>query len=654
MAILPKASRPFLSKEIMSGILGVWNLDGRPVERELLDKMAATMAHRGPDGCFVWSDGSIGLACQQLKVSPESLNETQPLVGSTGAVLVWDGRLDNREEILADLPDRTIPANAPDPELVLAAYEAYGDSFPERLNGDFELAVFDPRRQQLLLTRDALGVRPLYYYQAGRSLLFASECKAFLPHPHRPQKPNEDALAWYLMKRDGLDTMGFTFFEGVVSVLPGRMAIATPERVVTKRYWDFDRWRRISLKSFEEYGEAFRHVFEQAVRRRLRSRHPVAVSLSGGLDSSAIFCAAEQMRQKDASIPKVFGVNSVYEGGTTADEQFFISEIEREYGVRVVRAPAPLEFIEGHSESVWHTETPLLTELTTCITELFGGIRGGGARSMLSGLWGDQVLFDQAYLVTLFRKLKWLEIHRHLKSYTDWYPDVSVNHYRRTFARDVLRAHIPDALRPTLRRVRRKLTRPGPHERFYTESFKERYRKFPFEEPENDGFASSHARSLYYVIRSGYYVSCLEIDNKIGDRFGVEVSFPFLDRDVVAFLMAIPGEMQNWKGIPKAILREAMKGTLPQAIGLRRGKADCTYFCNQAMSAARPRILRTLGSDALSIRGGYVKPEVEEVLKRFKDPAEEADSMASWDLADLFGLELWLQVFFGNQASEGN
>ncbi len=159
----------------MSGIVGMWNLDGKPVEREVLARMSGTMAHRGLDGEEMWIEGPVGLGCQLLRVTPESEKETQPLVDSSGAVLVFDGRLDNREELLASLRDsHQVSSSSPDPALVLAAYEAFGDRLPERLAGDFALGLFDPNRHQVLLARDAIGIRPLYYYRARNAFLFAS------------------------------------------------------------------------------------------------------------------------------------------------------------------------------------------------------------------------------------------------------------------------------------------------------------------------------------------------------------------------------------------------------------------------------------------------------------------------------------------------
>ena len=244
----------------MSGIVGIWNLDGKPVEREVLARMSATMAHRGPDGEEMWIEGSVGFACQLFRVTPESEKETQPLVGRSGAVVVFDGRLDNREELLASLKNsHRVSSSSPDPDLVLAAYEVFGERLPERLVGDFALALFDSNRQQLLLARDVMGIRPLYYCRILDTFLFASEIKAFLAHPEVSTKPNDDTLANFFLANVRDPEM--TFFEGISSLPPAHMAFLTPDALRTRRYWDFDSAGSIRLGSFGEYAEGFRHLF---------------------------------------------------------------------------------------------------------------------------------------------------------------------------------------------------------------------------------------------------------------------------------------------------------------------------------------------------------------------------------------------------------
>lgn len=630
----------------MSGILGIWNLDGRPVEQAVLAGMSATLAHRGPDGESLWMQGPVGLACQLFRVTPEALTETQPLAHASGPVLIFDGRLDNREELLASLEaSPEIATDSPDPALVLAAYEAFGERFPERLNGDFALGLFDPNRRRLLLARDALGIRPLYYARTRDTFLFASEIKALLAHPQVSARPNDDQLAEFLLGGLARDNEGWTFFEGVRSLLPGYIAVLTPSGFVTQRYWDFEPTRRVHLSSFPEYVEAFRHYFEQAVRRRLRSAYPVAVSVSGGLDSSSIFCTAETLRRRAPERhPVILGMSYTSADGLPSDEKAFLLEIERDYGIRIERIPmAPAGLLNGSRGAVWHVEAPFLDEQWNTTHRFFSTIHRLGARVLLTGHWGDQMLFDQAYLVDVFRRLAWGKIRAHLREFGRWLTDADPRYFRQRFFLDLVKYHVPEALVPYLRRLRaNNKDRP-----WYTEAFRKRSRRRPSKQAAMVGaFATAHARSLYEQARSSRHVLCMEWNNKVAAMHGIEIAFPFLDRDLLAFLMGIPGEIQTWKGVPKALLREGLRGVLPEAIALRNWKADFTHLVNEGIARDYPGLVRHLESDGMAVGLGYVKGEViREELRQLEGRVQGPTCETAWSLSDLLGLELWLQVF---------
>ncbi len=632
----------------MSGIVGIWNLDGRPVEGALLSRLSATLAHRGSDGEDLWIQGPVGLACRLFRVTPEASTETQPLLGPSGSVLVFDGRLDNREELFAVLGSSPgISADAPDPAFVLAAYEAWGEGFLERLNGDFALGLFDPRRQRLLLAQDAVGVRPLYYCQTPGSVLFASEVKALLAHPQIRPRPHDGVLAEFLLGRRG-HNHGASFFEGVSGLLPGHLVIVAPSGVVIRRYWDFDTTRRLRLRSFAEYAEAFGEHFERAVRRRLRSAYPVAVSVSGGVDSSAVFCLAETLRRCGPDrVPPVIGISNPCEDGSPADESAFLAAIEREYGLTLERVPmARTGFLDGCQEAIWYTEAPMLDGQWNNTCAFLSAVRERGVRVLLTGNWGDQVLFEQAYLIDLLHRLDWRQLRTHLEEFPRWFTDLEPREFRQRFLLDLVAFHVPRRLLPFLRELRAKLV-PGAGERpWYTEAF--RRQGLPSRANGPRRFGSAHARSLYETARARTYLLGMEWNNKVGAMHGLEMAFPFLDRDLISFLIAIPGEIQAWKGVPKAILREALRGVLPDAIARRTWKGDYTHLENEGMELEYPRLAGLLRSDGMAVRLGYVKGDVmRQELERLRGRIRGPTCEVAWSLLNLLLLEVWLQVFWG-------
>jgi len=634
----------------MSGLVGVWNLDGRPLDPTVLSLMSASLQHRGPDGEGRWLTGSLGVACQHLWVTPEETDEIQPLVGRSGVVLGLDGRLDNREQLLAAL---RLPRAASDATCALAAYETWNDSFAERLNGDFAIVVFDQRQRRLLLVRDAIGVRPLYYFRSQCLFAFGSEIKALLAHPDIPTDPEDEGLADFMLTSSRpVDRQEITCFAGVMAVVPSHMILVTPERVVARRYWDFDVAREIRLGSFEDYVEGFRERFAEAVRRRIRSRHPVTISVSGGLDSSSIFCQANTLRHRGtamASGPEIAGISYIGAEGSEADERRYLRDIERQYDITIERFPIEplLGVVDGVDEQIRANEAPFLDYMWRVTRELHRRATARGSRVLLSGQWGDQVLFSSAYLVDLCRRLAWRKILRHRREYARWFGAEETRVLAHRFLLDLGRHYIPTLLVPPLKWVRRRVLgveRPRP---WFAESFLGRGLRFAGRPAAiGSGFHSAQARSIYLEARSKYHVHCMEWNNKTCALHGLDAAFPFLDRDLLAFLMAVPGEMQNRNGVPRALLREAMRGVLPDTLRARTWKADFTNVVNRGVAEGVSEITRALSAESLGVRLGYFDASrLGPALQRLSGGLIGADCAASWDLADLYSFEVWLQVF---------
>ena len=636
----------------MSGIAGVFNLDGRPADDALLARMSATLRHRGPDGEGRRVAGSAALAQQRLWVTPEEMGEVQPLVGRTGATLVLDGRLDNRDELLHTLE---LPRVTSDAGCILAAYEQWGERFVERLNGDFALAVFDPRQPRLVLARDAIGIRPLYYSHSDRLFAFASEIKALLAHPEIPARPDDEGLADYLLPASRpVDRQEVTCFSGISAVVPAHLVVVTPERTTARRYWDFDRGRELRLNSFAEYVEAFHEQFAEAVRRRARTAHPLAVSVSGGLDSSSVWCQAETLRRAgQAAAPRVIGVSYIGAEGTAADEERYLREIEQAYGVSFDRFPIEplLGVVEGAEAQVGAVEAPFADYMWGVTRAVHTHAHDAGARVLLSGHWGDQVLFSPEYLADLVARLAVRQLLRHTRTYERFFGADETRVIKRRLVLDVARQYVPRALVPLLKALRRSVAaaeRPRP---WFSDPFRRRALRLANRPVQiGGGFHSVHARAVYLEARSKYHVHCMEWNNKIAALHGLDAAFPLLDRDLIAFLMAAPGEIQNRDGVPRALLREAMEGVLPESLRARTWKADFTAAANRGLGRELDQVGSRLSHGSLAARLGYLDERgLAAALPGLVAELEGPDCLGTWDLTDLFALEVWLQVFFGGE-----
>jgi asparagine synthase (glutamine-hydrolysing) len=638
----------------MSGISGAWNLDGRPLDGRVLSGMSARLHHRGLDGERAHIDGAVGFACQHFWVAAEDHDAYQPIVGESGTMLIMDGRLDNRAELVPTLGlDRAVS----DSQCALSAYEKWSDAFAERLNGDFAIAVFDPRLRRLLLARDAVGVRPLYYFHTPRLFAFGSEIKALLAHPDITPRPDEEGVAdFMLIGSRPLERPDLTCFQGVASVVPAHIVTVTTGGLARRRYWDFDTERRLRYSSFEEYVEAFGDHFRNAVGRRTRSKHPVAVSVSGGLDSSSIFCQAETLRRHGvASAPAIAGVSYVSDRAET-DEQRYLSDIEAQYDVTVDRFPIEpwTGMARGVRDQVETIEAPFVDYLWGVTRELHTRAAASGARSMLSGHWGDQMLFSTAYLIDLLRCGAWRSIWRHTRAYARYFGDSETKRTRRLLLVDAVRYHVPRAIAPPLKWLRlRVLARRRPQSwfssTFLAAALRHRYRLATFERT----FHSAHARAVYIEARSKYQAQCMDWSAKVGARHALDIAFPFLDRDLIGFLMAIPGDVYARDGVPRVLLREAMRGVLPDSIRARTWKSDFSLLVNQGLQDDTAAIVQAMNAASLGVRFGYLDAErLAPEVARLTKMRSGTDCTSSWDLADTYGLEMWLQVFWGQNDEE--
>jgi asparagine synthase (glutamine-hydrolysing) len=637
----------------MSAIFGVWNVDGRPLEAAILDRMAERLRHRGADGRGCRISATMAIGAQQQWVTPEEIGETQPLVDPHGVVLAMDGRLDNRHELLRALG---LPQSASDAACALAAYDQWGEQFAGHLNGDWAIAVFDPRQRRLLLARDAIGLRPLYYFTTPNACGFATEIKALLAHPEIPAEPDPEGVAdFLLMSSRPLDRQHTTCFAGILSVEAAHVVRVTQDRISSQRYWDFDTGHALGLRSFEEYAEAFRERFREAVTRRMRSAFPVAVSLSGGLDSSSIFCEGRRaLASGSAPCPSLAGISYTGTAGTDADETKFLADIERQYDVAIERFPMQpfTGVLVGIEEQIAAIEAPLLDYMWGVSRELHDRARRHGARVLLSGTWGDQMLFSSAYLVDLFQRFSWFTLAGHMREYRRWLGGAFFRSAVKSFAIDAVRQGLPRRFLPLAKRLRLQLFRAGRQQGWFADDFARHALRFAhLPATLGDDYHSNQARSIYLEARSKYHVHCMEWNNKVAALRGLDAALPFLDRDLIALMMAVPGEMQNWKGVPRALLREGMRGILPESVRNRAWKADFTEVVNTSVAGDLSTIVRALSPASLGVRFGFLDAEsltghVTAVSSRIGGSSCEH----SWDLADVYGLEVWLQVFFQESA----
>ena len=630
----------------MAGIFGVCHFDDGPIDRELIARMSATLAHDGRDGEALVIDGPAALGIRVLHQASASAPSAQPVRSSSGARLVFDGRLDNRDELIAALRDRCDVSPAmPDAALAAASYEINGAQFAGHLLGDFAVAVFDSRQRRVVLARDAMGIRPLYYRRTRTSLFFGSTIKTLLASPHCLARPNNQLLAELLLRRSHRRPAdGGTLFAGVDQVPPAHIVVFTPDGVHTERYWDFDCHRVAAEQSFDDYARTFRILFERAVARRLRSTHPVAIAVSGGLDSSSIFCAAA-----GAAVSPLIGLTYTSHDGGASHESAFVREVERASARTIRQVDAPMEGLLFQStDMIRIVEAPMLNGQWFRGHRLMNAVTTSGARTLLTGHWGDQVLFDQAYLVDLLKSGAWRTVNAHLREYLRWFPDARGHEFVRQFGSDVLEYFLPAWVRQTIRAGRRIGGHLPPWDDWFCDAFRDEARPDRFAHASS---ATALSSALYREVRSQYHHFCLEWNAKVAASYGFEMAFPFLDRDLVEFLISVPGTTLARNGVPKALLREALVGVTPEGILRRCGKGDFTDAVNQSTRRDFAALVNMLGPRSLVVELGYVDADKLQrgVLAAGAALEHSTTSVVSWRMTAMAALEIWLRQFVGQQ-----
>jgi asparagine synthase (glutamine-hydrolysing) len=293
----------------MTAIAGLWRFNGRPDVADGCARMLAAQEMYGTDALGQWSEGSVTLGRRLMRLLPEDKFDCQPLTGGGGKyILVADLRLDNRDELAAALQISDATARGLcDAAILLAAFERWDDACFDRLVGDYAFALWDKERRRLLLARDPLGSRPLHYHRGKDFIAFASMPKGLHALPEVPYAPDEERIAEFLALLPEAGSR--TFFKSIERVEPGHFVwIAADGGIAARRHWEPQR-RIVKLASPDEYAEALRQHFDEAVRCRLRGEGDIGAHLSGGFDSATV--AATAARLVTALDRKVFAFTAV-------------------------------------------------------------------------------------------------------------------------------------------------------------------------------------------------------------------------------------------------------------------------------------------------------------------------------------------------------
>ena len=301
-----------------------------------------------------------------------------------------------------------------DAELILRAYELWGEECAGKLLGDFAFALWDGRRRQLYCARDALGLKPFYYTVDGQAIRFASTAGALFAGRTAAWRPNRDLLALYLLRR--FDEPEETLDEGVLRLPPAHFLIVRDQQVRKVRYWDLDPGRQVRYSSDEEYADHFRELFRKAVLARLRSHGPMGSTLSGGLDSSSVVCTAGRLFREGLAQGAGFETFSMSYTGLPCDESAYLDAVVQQEGLAHNRFPHQelLPWLDFERAAAF----PDIYYFATLYAQvpLLKAARSRGMRAMLYGIGGDDLLTVWTeYLTDLWRGGEWKRLRAALR-----------------------------------------------------------------------------------------------------------------------------------------------------------------------------------------------------------------------------------------------
>jgi asparagine synthase (glutamine-hydrolysing) len=603
----------------MCGIAGIFVLDGGTVDPALLSRMSERIRHRGPDGDGTFLDGPVGLAHRRLAIIDLSGAAQQPMANEDGTLrLVYNGEIYNYVELMEELVTKGHRFHSRcDAEVILHAYEEWGQDCLARFTGMWAFALWDSRKGELFCARDRFGIKPFYYTRAGGMVLFASEIKALLAHPGVGRRP-DDPLILTFLAWGVLDHTGGTMFEGVRQLQPAhRITFSQSGEGAPERYWDLamnPRPGRPSPGEDEQAAGALRDLLTDAVRIHLRSDVPVGTCLSGGIDSSTLAMLINRLIR--AEHPRSIGDRqktfSIVFPDPRFNEERYIDEIAAAAGVEAEKATFGPEDVLRDLPRLLAMQDEPFGSLSIAAQYRVMELASRSVKVVLDGQGADEELggylaYQASYLRGLLRGLHLSTALRELAG--------TARHHHGFFS---------GALRQLLvRRGRRTLLRG--------------------EIPAVDRYGGSLGEALKRELFSTNLPGLLHWEDRNSMAFSIESRVPFLDHRVAMYLGALPLGQKIRNGVTKHVLRKAMKGIVPEAIRCRMDKMGFVTPEEAWMKEGlRSFVLEVLASPGFRERKYW---DADRVLESYQGYVG-GRSAYSPELFRIVCTELWLRMMF--------
>jgi asparagine synthase (glutamine-hydrolysing) len=628
----------------MCGIAGVYDYSSRdPVDAGILNAMLDAIWHRGPDDVGTHLAQGIGLGVRRLSII-DLEGGHQPMTNENGeVVVVTNGEIYNYRELAARLrrQGHTI-ATSSDSEVLVHLYEERGEDFVDELRGMFGSAVWDSQRERLVLARDRLGVKPLYYADVNGTLIFGSEIKAILQHPLLEIRPRLSALQQFLALK--YVPSPATLFEGIFSLPPGHLLVCGRGGASVRRYWDvsFDHAERIESGSEDEAAERLEELLFDAVKSHLVSDVPFGAFLSGGLDSSTVVALMSQILDSPV---RTFAVGFEGAGGSVSElpyARLVAKHWETEHHEVLISAK---DFVDHLENVVWHLDQPIADE-ASLPSYMVSQLAAGHVKMILSGEGGDELFAGYARysferLSRYFAAIPSPLLTRLVAS-GDRLP-------RMRRAKIALRAlsERNEARRLTAwfplfneERLGRLLTRE-------TQSAVAGSISDPFAEQLcNTSAQDVVSRMLYVDTKLWLPDDLLARGDKMSMATSLEARVPLLDFPLVEFAASLPTSLKLRGKTRKYLLRKVAAKWLPEEVLTRKKEGFPTPVSTWFRGEAKEFLRDHLAPSAIVNRGLFDATYVARLLNEHERGVADHGAL----LYGLLNLELWFRCFVDGAA----
>jgi len=633
----------------MCGINGIAfsSKSGRTINRATLERMRDVITHRGPDEEGFFVDGAVGLGHRRLSIVDVAAGH-QPMTNEDGSLhIVYNGEVYNHADYRDELEARGhVYQTHCDTETILHLYEEHGVNCVDYLRGMFAFAIWDQRQKQLFIARDRLGVKPLYYVHTNDgSLYFGSEIKTLLEAGAFKPRINYEGLPDYLANHatSGEDTL----FQGVKRLLPGHLMVWRDGELRVSRYWDvsFAKYADEN-RSDKDYIDEWRELFRTSVRLRLMADVPLGMFLSGGIDSSAIAAVMSGMVSEPI---KTFSVAFKEREANELEYARLVSEAFKTNHHEIVVSPE--DFFTNLPKLVWHEDEPLAhpSSVALYFVSLLASrhvkvvLTGEGSDELLAGYARYKKTILNLALGSRYRSLTPASLRRVLRRQIEVMP---VARLRQKLLRSFLAvepdiesiyfdnfAVFPRQLQPELlsAQTKEQVATADPY--------------VGLREVQKQGDATSLLDRLLYADIKTYLHELLMKQDQMSMATSIESRVPFLDHKLVEFTSGLPERLKLRGWTTKYVLRESMKGLLPETILTRPKMGFPVPIGAWFRGAYRSIIDEYVLSDRALNRGIFAPEFVKDLVARHQTGGED-HAERLWALVNF---EIWQRQFFDGE-----